>query len=57
MELTKEQVKQMLPGQSMVIACDTTSELDSVYQTALQGRKESERDSLTISRSGITMTA
>lgn len=55
MRLTKEQVKRMLPGQSMSIQCDNAAELDSVYQTALQARKES-GVGYGISRSAKTMT-
>lgn len=55
MKLTKEQVKRMLPGQSMSIQCDNAAELDSVYQTALQARKES-GVGYDISRSAKTMT-
>ena len=56
MKLTKEQVKRMLPGQTLVVDCTDTAELDSVYQTALQARKEIEDRSIAISRSGKTMT-
>lgn len=56
MKLKKEQVKKMLPGQTLAIACADTLELDSVYQTALQARKEVEGYDVVISRSGKTMT-
>lgn len=56
MKLTKEQVKKMLPGQMLAVACADTSELDSVYQTALQARKEIEDYDVAISRSSKTMT-
>lgn len=56
MKLTKEQVKKMLPGQTLAIACSNTPELDSTYQVALQARKEIEDYDVIISRSGKTMT-
>lgn len=56
MKLTKEQVKKMLPGQTLAIACADTPELDSTYQTALQARKEIDDYEVIISRSGKTMT-
>lgn len=56
MKLTKEQVKRMLPGQTLAIVCTDTAELDSTYQTALQARKEIEGHDVAISRSGKTMT-
>ena len=55
MKLTKEQVKKMLPGQTLTITCDNTAELDSAYQTALQARKEVEDFDIQISRSYKTM--
>lgn len=56
MKLTKEQVKRMLPGQILTVACTDASELDSAYQTALQARKEIEDYDVAISRSAKTMT-
>lgn len=56
MKLTKEQVKKMLPGQTLAIACSNTAELDSTYQVALQARKEIEEYDVIISRSGKSMT-
>ncbi len=55
MKLTKEQVKKMLPGQTLSIACANTAELDSTYQVALQARKEITDNDVIISRSGKTM--
>ena len=46
----------MLPGQILTVACADTAELDSVYQTALQARKEIDDRDVAISRSGKTMT-
>lgn len=56
MKLTKEQVKKMLPGQTLAIACANTAELDSTYQVALQARKEIDAHDVIISRSGKSMT-
>lgn len=56
MKLTKEQVRKMLPGQILTVACADTAELDSAYQTALQARKEIADYDVAISRSGKTMT-
>lgn len=56
MKLTKEQVKKMLPGQILAIACSDAAELDSTYQVALQARKEVGDRDIAISRSGKTMT-
>lgn len=55
MRLTKEQVKKMLPGQTLSVHCKDTAELDSTYQVALQARKEIDNYDVTISRSGKTM--
>ena len=55
MKLTKDQVKKMLPGQILTVACNDTAELDSTYQVALQARKEIENYDVAISRSGKTM--
>lgn len=55
MKLTKEQIIKMLPGQTMTVRCETASELDSTYQTALQGRKKSDYG-IAISRSSKTMS-
>lgn len=54
-KLTKEQVKRMLPGQMLSVGCNNTAELDSVYQTALQARKEMSEHNVAISRSNKTM--
>lgn len=56
MKLTKEQIKKMLPGQVLTIPCENAAELDSVYQTALQGRSEANGIVLCISRSNKTQT-
>lgn len=56
MKLTKEQVKKMLPGQTLAIACTNAAELDSTYQVALQARKEIEKYDVIISRSGKSLT-
>lgn len=55
MKLTKEQVKRMLPGQTLSIHCSNTAELDSTYQVALQARKEIVNYDVAVSRSGKTM--
>lgn len=56
MKLTKEQVKRMLPGQSLTVHCKDTPELDSTYQVALKARRLMPEFNVTISRSGKTMT-
>lgn len=58
MKLTKEQVKKLLPGQTLVITCDNTSELMTANETAKQTRRELGLDAtrLPISCSGKTMT-
>lgn len=55
MKLTKDQVKRMLPGQTLSVHCKDTPELDSTYQVALQARKEMPDFDVAISRSGKTM--
>lgn len=55
MKLTKEQIKRMLPGQTLSVHCSNTAELDSAYQTALQARKEIDDYDVQVSRSGKTM--
>lgn len=46
----------MLPEQVLTVTCTDTAELDSVYQTALQARKEIKDYDVAISRSSKTMT-
>lgn len=56
--LTKDKVKAMLEVDFLPIPCDNASELDSVYQTAIQAKGEmGERGkSIAISKSNVTMT-
>lgn len=56
MKLTKDQVRKMMPGQVLSIACDSASELDSTYQVAMQARREIDAYNVAVSRSGKTMT-
>ena len=56
MRVTKEQIRKMLPGQVLTVPCDNASELDSVYQTALQVKQEDGMLPLVLSRSSKTNT-
>lgn len=60
MRLTKENIKKMLPGQTLTVACSNTPELQSAYETAKQTRREMKADrfphELSVSCSGKTMT-
>lgn len=60
MKLTKENIKRMLPGQTLTVTCDDTSELLSVYETAKQTRRKMTAEGfphdISTSCSGKTMT-
>ena len=56
MKLSKNQIKKMSPGQVLTVVCDNIPELDSVYQVALQARKEISDKDIGISRSTKTMS-
>lgn len=60
MRLTKENIKKMLPGQTLTVSCSDTPELNSAYETAKQTRREMVAEGfphdITISCSGKTMT-
>lgn len=55
--LSKEQVKELKPGQTLVIECVDAAELKSSWQTAYQARKELGYDKKTmrISQSYVSM--
>lgn len=57
-KLTKEKVKAMLPKDLIFIPCNTASELDSAYQTAIQAKKElgAKGDNVSVSKSNVTLT-
>lgn len=38
--VTRESIRNLLPGQKLTIECSGTADLDSTYQTAWQVRKE-----------------
>lgn len=52
MRVTKEYIKNLLPGLVLTINCPNAAELDSAYQTALKARKEMgmDKDSMRITR-------
>lgn len=54
-KLTKAKVRSMMVDDIIVVNCNTAAELESVYQTALQVRREDGVD-IQISKSGVTMT-
>lgn len=57
-KLTKDKVKAMLRKDTLVVFCDTASELESAYQTAIQAKKEM-KDSgreVAVSKSGVTLS-
>lgn len=57
-KLTKDKVKSMLPKDSLVVMCDSASELESAYQVALQAKRElgEAGKNISVSRSGVTLT-
>lgn len=57
-KLTKEKVKAMLPDDVITVACENAAELDAVYQTAFNARKEIEDKgyNIVMSKSNVTMT-
>ena len=57
-KLTKDKVKSMLPTDLIAIPCDNAGELDAVYQTAFNARKEmgEKGNDIALSRSNVTMT-
>ncbi|MDE6649650.1 MAG: hypothetical protein K2K45_06950 [Muribaculaceae bacterium] len=52
--VTRESIRNLLPGQKLTIECSGTADLDSTYQTAWQVRKELglSKDVMPISRLG-----
>lgn len=44
MKLTRDQVRRLLPGQTLVAECSDTAELLSAYETAKSTRRELGRD-------------
>lgn len=60
MRLTKENIRKMLPGQTLTVICSDTPELTTAYETAKQTRRELESTdfpySVAVSCSGKTMT-
>lgn len=57
-KLTKEKVKAMLPRDVITVVCENAAELDAVYQTAFNARKEmgDKGDDIALSKSNVTMT-
>lgn len=57
-KLTKEKVKSMLPTDCIFISCDTASEVESAYQTAIQAKREmgDKGDIVAVSKSQVTLT-
>ncbi len=59
MKLTKDNVRKLLPGQVLTVVCDDAAEIETVYQTAIQARREPGIDAhgaIEITRSNRTMT-
>ncbi len=56
--LTKDKVKSMLPNDVIFIPCDTASEVDSAYQTALQAKREMGENGnrVFVSKSNVTLS-
>lgn len=56
-KLTKEKVKSMLPTDCIFIPCDTASEVESAYQTAIQAKREmgDKGDIVAVSKSQVTL--
>ena len=52
MRVSKEYIKNLLPGLMLTVACSNAAELDSTYQTALKARKEMglDKDTMRITR-------
>ena len=57
-KLTKDKVKSMLPKDLIFVPCDTASEVDSAYQTAIQAKKEmgEKGNNVAVSKSNVTLT-
>ena len=52
MRVSKEYIKNLLPGLMLTVTCPNAAELDSAYQTALKARKEMglDKDTMRITR-------
>ncbi|MDE6535886.1 MAG: hypothetical protein K2K82_07770 [Muribaculaceae bacterium] len=47
-KLSRDKVRAMLPKDCIFIPCDNAAEVESVYQTAIQSRKEMEEEGLKV---------
>lgn len=60
MRLTKDNIRKMLPGQTLTVTCSDTPELRTAYETAKQTRRELKSGgfphAVAVSCSGKTMT-
>ena len=57
-KLTKEKVRSMMPKDCLFIPCDNAAECESVYQTALQTKRElgDSGENIAISKSNVTLS-
>lgn len=57
-KLTKDKVRSMMPKDCLFVQCDTAAECESVYQTAIQAKRElgDNGNNIAVSKSNVTMT-
>lgn len=57
-KLTKEKVRSMMPKDCLFIPCDNAAECESVYQTALQTKRElgDSGENIAVSKSNVTLS-
>lgn len=56
MKLTQDIVRNLMPGQTLSIHCESVEELNAAQQTAYRGRREHQSTNVRVQRDSKTLT-